>query len=348
MPHIKHEDLTLTSTRPYYQPFKYQWAYDFAEEHRRMNWTKEEVRTLHEDIADWKSMSETERAPRQFLLNYFVQADVDVGASYFDNLAKWYKQTELRMAIGRIIDREMTHVDNYALLPDQFGIPLTEYAEMLKIDEVAEQHDFMIQQAQSDDIYQRLATICRHTCGEGIGLYGIFLMLLNDQRFGRMKSLGQEIVSWSSRDENHHCFFLTKLFNTEIEENTDYTKQNIDLLENMVVQMFKNSVTRGVNYAKAVYKRGELPDLTIEQIEMFLKQLADVRVKKLNLGIETIYGTSNILELDWATMLFSGSLDNFFETAGTNYQIGALTGEWEYPPVSFKKDSHKYADLLDS
>lgn len=343
-------ELTLTSKRPYYQPFKYQWAYEFAEEHRRMNWTKEEVRTMHEDVADWKDMSPEERAPRQFLLNYFVQADVDVGASYFDNLAKWYRQPELRMAIGRIIDREMTHVDNYAMLPDQFGIPKTEYAEMLKIDEIAEQHDFMIQQEESGELYQRLTTLVRHICGEGIGLYGIFLMLLNDQRFGKMKSLGQEIVSWSARDENHHCFFLTKMFNTELEENAEYLAEGarVELIQEAVISMFKNSVQRGVNYAKAVYKRGELPKLTVEQIEMFLMQLADVRVKKLNIGVETIYGTSNVLELEWASMLFSASLDNFFETAGTNYQIGALVGEWEYPPSDFQKDSHKYADLMNT
>ena len=74
---IPFEKLKLTDPRSYYRDFKHPWAYTFAEEHRRMNWTREEVRTLHEDVADWKSMTEEERAPRQFLLNYFVQADVD-------------------------------------------------------------------------------------------------------------------------------------------------------------------------------------------------------------------------------------------------------------------------------
>lgn len=345
----KNEKLTLTSDREYYQPFKYPFAYEFAEEHRRMNWTKEEVRTLQEDIADWKSMSEAERAPRQFLLNYFVQADVDVGASYVDNLCRWYTQPELRMMFARIVDREATHIDNYAMLPDQFGFELTDYADMLAIDEVADQHEFMMQKATNDGLSTRLFTLCKHICGEGIGLYGIFLMLLNDQRFGKMKALGQEIVSWSSRDENHHCFALTWFVNTELAENKEVLKgEYLKNLQETFISMFKNSVQRGVNYAKAVYARGPLPDLTIEQIEMFLMQLADARIKKLNLGIETIYGTSKVVELEWATMLFSGSLDNFFETAGTNYQLGALTGEWEYPSPDFKKDSDLFDDLLNS
>ena len=81
---------------------------------------------------------------------------------------------------------------------------------------------------------------------------------------------------------------------------------------------------------------------------MFLKQLANARIKKLNLGIDFIYDDVPVfVELDWASMLFGGSLDNFFETAGTNYQIGALTGEWEYPPVGFMKDSDAAKALMD-
>lgn len=348
--HIPFEKLKLTDSRSYYRDFKYPWAYQFAEEHRRMNWTREEVRTLHEDVADWKAMSEEERAPRQFLLNYFVQADVDVAGSYFDNLGRWYRQPELRMALARIMDREATHVDNYDMLPDQFGIPLSDYSEMLNIDEVADQHDFMIAPVIGDDLRSRLITLNRHICGEGIGLYGLFLMLLNDQRFGKMKSLGQEIVSWSSRDENHHVWFLTKLFNTELEENQevfDADKAFIPKLIEDTIAMFKNSVQRGVNYANAVFARGALPDLTVEEIEMFLMQLANARIKKLNLGIEKIYDVPEVVSLEWASMLFGGSLDNFFETAGTNYQIGALTGEWEYPPEGFMKDSDTLKALMD-
>ena len=350
LPTIKEKELDaslkLTDHRAYYQPLRYPFAYNFSEEHRRMNWTREEVKTLHEDVADWNAMTEEERAPRQFLLNYFVQADVDVAGSYIENMFPCYTQPELRMALVRIVDREATHVDCYQMLPDQFGIPKTEYAEMLTIDEIADQHDFMIQKAHDGSYYQRLTTICRHICGEGIGLYGIFLMLLNDQRFGRMKSLGQEVVSWSSRDENHHCFFLTWLFNTELEENQGVIP--LEEIRDFVIAMFKNSVQRGVSYAKAVYKRGALPGLTVEEIETFLMQLANVRIKKLNIGVEKIYDLPDYLLLDWASTIFSASLDNFFETAGTNYQIGAMSGEWEYPPADFKKESDYFASLMDS
>lgn len=329
--------MALTDKRTYLKPLNYPFAYNFAEDHRRMNWTREEVRTLHEDVSDWENnLPIEEKTAYQYLLNYFTQADVDVAGSYFENLARWYTQPELRMALARIIDREATHVTNYDMLPDQFGIPQTEYAEMLEIDEVYDQHQFMATQINGSDFWTRISTIIKHICGEGIGLYGIFIMLLNAQRFGVMKCLGQEIVSWSSKDENHHVEFLTWLFNTELEENP--TLITVDMAE-AIIQMFKTSVERGVAYAKSVYKHGSLRDLTVEQIETFLKQLANARIKKLNIGVEVIYpDVPKHVELTWASMLFGGSLDNFFETAGTNYQLGAMTGEWEYPTETYLTD----------
>lgn len=347
---VPFEELKLTDERAYYRPFKYPEAHKFAEDHRRMNWTREEVRTLHEDVADWKEMTEEQRAPRQYLLNYFTQADVDVGASYFDRLAKHYKQPELRMAIARIIDREATHVDNYDMLPDQFGIPRTEYAELLDIDEVADQRNFVLVSKWTDDyLAERLMDLTTHVCGEGVGIYGIFVMLLNDSRFGKMKCLGQEIVSWSSRDENHHCYFLTWLFNKELEENPELFEDSkrLEGIKNTIKEMFIGAVNRGVAYAKSVFARGELEGLTIEEIEVFLKQLANVRLKKLNLDFEKLFtDVPDELALDWASSLMAGSLDNFFETAGTNYQIGAMTGKWEYPSFDFKKDSDIAKEMM--
>ena len=64
--------------------------------------------------------------------------------------------------------------------------------------------------------------------------------------------------------------------------------------------------TRG-NYAKAVFQRGALPGLTIEDIEVFLKQLANIRLKKLNINAPKLFPeVGDILELTWASSLFAG------------------------------------------
>lgn len=323
---LKHYN--LTEKRPYYKPFTYPWAYNYAEEHRRMNWTKEEVRSMHEDILDWHSMTEEKRKPLELLLLYFTQADWDVGDSYIENLLRWYKMPELRMGLIRTVDREATHVDNYDMLPEQFGIPHRNYQALLDVDSIYDQHQFMVAKPSDDSVEQRLFTLVKHICGEGISIYGIFLMLLNESRFGRMKCLGQEIVSWSARDENQHVSFLTKLFNTELEQNPEV---DLNLVRHQVVSLFKLAVSRAIEYAKTVFSYGDLEDLNVEQVSYFLMQLANARIRRLNIGVDKIYEVDDIVQLDWASALFRGSLDNFFETAGTNYQIGALVGDWEYP-----------------
>ena len=90
-------------------------------------------------------------------------------------------------------------------------------------------------------------------------------------------------------------------------------------------------MSRAIEYAKTVFSYGDLEDLTVDQVTYFLMQLANARIKRLAIGVDKIYEVDDIVQLDWASALFRGSLDNFFETAGTNYQIGALVGDWEYP-----------------
>lgn len=342
-----HDELTLTDKRDYFKPFRYPEIYALAETHRKMNWTLEEVRKIGSDIKDWKDLGKNnpeEQAVYKFLLLYFTQADVDVAGSYFENIARWYRQPEHRYWLAHVINREATHVQCYDMLPEQFGIPKTEYSEMLDIDAVYDQREFMIANAEADSFEDRVLTLTKHICGEGIGIYGIFLMLINAQRFGKMTCLGQEVVAWSARDENQHVDGLTWFINQEITENPSALT---DELKNTIVQMFMNSVERGVALARCAYSKGSLRDLSIEQIEVFLQQLANARIRQLNIGIDAVYPNVTKELLPQVGLLFSkSSLVNFFEASNTNYSIGSLTGEWEYPGEDFKTDFEIEQELL--
>lgn len=343
----EHDALTLTSGRDYWKPFRYPELYNLAETHRKMNWTIEEVKKLGQDVKDWKELGKTnpeEQAIYQFLLLYFTQADIDVAGSYFENLAKWYRQPEQRFWLAQTIQREATHVQCYDMLPDQFGISRTRYSEMLDIDEVFNQREFMIAQAETGSFKDRIYTLVKHLCGEGIGIYGIFLMLINAQRFGKMTCLGQEVVAWSARDENQHCEGLTWLFNQELAE---HGKPLDECTVEVMKGMFRNAVDRGVALAKCAYAKGSLRDLSIEQIEIFLKQLANARISQLNLGIDKLYPDVTDEILPQVGLLFAkSSLVNFFEAASTNYSVGSLTGEWQYPTADFKTDHEIEQEIL--
>ena len=335
----QHEQLTLLSPRAYWKPFRYPELYEYAETHRKMNWTINEVRKIGQDVKDWKVLDPKTKAVYKFLLLYFTQADVDVAGSYFENLSKWYKQPEQRYWLARVIDREATHVQCYDMLPEQFGINKEEYCAMLEIDEIYDQRQFMTAQAPENSFEERIYTLVKHICGEGIGIYGIFLMLINAQRFGKMMALGQEVVAWSARDENQHVEGLTWLFNKELEENPGL------LTEAMVANitcMFELAIERGVALATRAYEEGgtdSLEDLTLDDIKDFLIQVANARIGLLNIGVERVAEPSTEEILPQVGILFAGSsLVNFFEAANTNYAIGTMTGEWEYPPLDFITD----------
>ena len=339
-----HDALTLTSPRDYWKPMRYPELFNLAETHRKMNWTIEEVKKIGQDVKDWKTLDPDEKAVYQFLLLYFTQADVDVAGSYFENLSKWYTQPEQRFWLAQVIHREATHVQCYDMLPDQFGIPKTEYCDMLDIDAVYDQREFMIGQAETDSFEDRVLTLTKHICGEGIGIYGIFLMLINAQRFGKMTCLGQEVVAWSARDENQHVDGLTWLLNNEISENPNQMSPEI---VNKILTMFANSVERGVALAKRAYQQGSLRDLSIEQIEVFLKQLANARIAQLNIGIDAVFPDVSKEILPQVGVLFAKStLVNFFEASNTNYSVGSLTGDWVYPDENYQTDHELEQEIL--
>lgn len=329
MPIINNEVITLTSTRAYPKPFAYPYFYELADRHEQLTWNRRHVKTLNEDIADFQYMQQhnpDELAPLEAMLLYFTQVDTDVAASYFKNLARFYSLPEILMWIARVANREATHFDCYDMLPAQFGIPEDRYKGMLEIHEVMEQHIFMSATAHTGDFWDRISTIVKHIAGEGIGIYGVFIPLVNYSLYGRMKSVGQEIVSWSARDENEHVVGLTYLFNTEVQENAElYT----EAMRETLLTMIMICVTNTLNLIDYFYSLGTVKHLTADEVKLAVKQIANKRSEDINLG--TPYPEVVGTEIHPAVgKLFTGSeLSNFFETSNTSY--GFYSGDWVYP-----------------
>ena len=339
----KHDQLKLTDQREYWKPFRYPELYEMAEAHRKMNWTKEEVRTLNEDISDFKTkLTEFERKPLEAMLLYFTQVDTDVGASYVSELMPLYNQPEMNYWWAQVIQREATHVDNYALLPEQLGIPDTEYPRMLQLEKIKEQRLFIQAKKQSGEFWERISTLTKHIVCEGIGIYGIFLLLINYQRFGIMKSLGQETVSWSARDENDHVRGLTWFVKKEVEENPEAMTEP---MREAIRSMFYVGVDNAEELIKFFYSLGEIKDLTVDEVVMTLKQIANIRAEHMDCGLGVLYPeVVDLPLLPQVGLLFTGSeLANFFETSNTAY--GFYSGDWEYPTEPIIPD-YKMAEVL--
>ena len=95
-----------------------------------------------------------------------------------------------------------------------------------------------------------------------MSLFASFVMLLNFQRFGKMKGMGT-IVEWSIRDETMHVQGNAKLFHEFCEEHPRIVN---DELKSKIYEMAKNAVKLEDRFIKLAYKSGEIEEVYSEQM----------------------------------------------------------------------------------
>lgn len=179
-----------------YKPFHYPWAMEIAEAHEKIHWGTWEVE-LKEDVAQWKSdaLNTTEKTHITQILRLFTQSDVQVGQNYCDLFIPIFKNNEIRNMLASFLNREGTHQRAYALLNDTLGLHEKEYSAFLEYTEMANKILFM--QTNDTTTLEGIAKALAQTvCNEGMSLFSAFAMLLNYQRFGKMKGMCT-VVEWS-------------------------------------------------------------------------------------------------------------------------------------------------------
>ena len=316
----------LTSYSLTYKPFKYPWAMQIAEEHEKIHWGTWEAK-LQEDVNQWKNnqISELEKQHITQILRIFTQSDVAVGGNYCDIFIKEFKNNEIRNMLLSFANREGTHQRAYALLNDTLGLPEKEYSSFLDYKEMKEKIEFMIDSTIviKNKKQKLLFELARSVCNEGMSLFSAFVMLLNYQRFGKMKGMC-EIVEWSIRDESTHVEGMTKLFH-------EYLKENPELLDDdlkaYIYSNYAMAVTLEDALVNLVYKGEKLNELDPASIKRYIRYLADRRL--LQLGFKPLF-EEKTNPLPWLDWIVSGdSFKNFFEGTVTDYNASGMIGDFD-------------------
>ncbi|NDB59167.1 hypothetical protein EB001_12045, partial [bacterium] len=190
-----------------YKPFYYPWAMEYAEKHEKIHWGTWEAK-LQEDVKQWKNggLTDQERKHITSILRIFTQSDCAVAGNYCDQFIPVFKNNEIRNMLLSFANREGTHQRAYALLNDTLGLAEEEYSSFLSYTEMKDKIEFMQESGIHNDhpTLKAIATsLAQAVCNEGMSLFSAFVMLLNYQRFGKMKGMC-EIVEWSIKDET--CF----------------------------------------------------------------------------------------------------------------------------------------------
>ena len=311
-----------------YKPFHYPWAMEYAEKHEKIHWGTWEAK-LQEDVKQWKNggLTDQERKHITSILRIFTQSDCAVAGNYCDQFIPVFKNNEIRNMLLSFANREGTHQRAYALLNDTLGLAEEEYSSFLSFTEMREKIEFMQETGIHNDhpTLKAIGTsLAQAVCNEGMSLFSAFVMLLNYQRFGKMKGMC-EIVEWSIKDESLHTEAMTKLFQTFCEENPR-------VVNNELKKQIYTNFTRAVQLEDAlvdlIYENDENEICTLKgkDIKTYIRYLADRRL--LQLGLKPIFEQKEN-PLPWLDWIVSGdSFKNFFEGVVTDYNASGMTGEW--------------------
>jgi ribonucleoside-diphosphate reductase beta chain len=306
-----------------YKPFHYPWAVEITTRHEKAHWIEDEI-DLSEDVTDWKGgkITAVEKDYITNILRLFTQSDVAVGQNYYDQFIPKFKNNEVRNMLGSFAAREGIHQRAYALLNDTLGLPDSEYHKFLEYTEMVDKIDFIMKSDPSTQRGLGLA-LAKSVFNEGVALFASFVMLLNFQRFGKMKGMGK-VVEWSIRDESMHVEGNSKLFRSFCAEHGRIVDQDFKA---EIYEMSRKAVELEDKFIDLAYEMGDIEGLSKEEVKQYIRYIADRRL--LQLGLKTNFKVKEN-PLPWLEWVLNGAdHTNFFEGRVTEYEVAGLSGTWE-------------------
>jgi len=315
--------MSLLESDPIYKPFHYPWAYDAWLTQQRIHWLPEEV-PLADDVKDWRrKLSDSERNLLTQIFRFFTQADVEVNNCYMRHYSRVFQPTEIKMMLAAFSNIETVHISAYSHLLDTLGMPEVEYQAFLKYKEMKDKYDYMQQWGvdTKEDIAKTLAVFGAFT--EGMQLFASFAMLLNFQRFNKLKGMGQ-IVTWSARDESLHTNSIIRLFQTFRSENPEIWTE--DFQRDLYVAC-STIVDHEDAFIDLAFGLGEVEGLGPDGVKRYIRYIADRRL--MQLGLQPIHHIEKN-PLPWLDEILNGvEHTNFFENRATEYSKAATRGTWD-------------------
>jgi len=306
-----------------YKPFHYPWAVELTTRHEKAHWIEDEL-DLSEDVSDWKGgkMTNIEKEYIINILRLFTQSDVAVGQNYYDQFIPKFKNNEIRNMLGSFAAREGIHQRAYALLNETLGLPDREYHAFLEYAEMADKIEYM-RKADTSTLRGLGLSLAKSVFNEGVALFASFVMLLNFQRFGKMKGMGK-VVEWSIRDESLHVEGNSKLFKTFCKEHSRVVD---DEFKKEIYGISRDIVNLEDKFIDLAYEIGTIEGLDKAEVKQYIRYITDRRL--LQLGMKPNFKVKEN-PLPWLEWVLNGAdHTNFFENRVTEYEVAGLSGKWD-------------------
>jgi ribonucleotide reductase beta subunit family protein with ferritin-like domain len=252
----------------------------------------------------------------------FTQSDVAVGQNYFDQFIPKFKNNEVRNMLGSFATREGIHQRAYALLNETLGLSDAEYHAFLEYQEMTDKIEFMMD-SDPNTVRGLGLSLAKAVMNEGVALFASFVMLLNFQRYGKMKGMGK-VVEWSIRDESIHVEGVSKLFKAYCAEHPRIVD---DEFKGHIYEMARQAVKLEDKFIDLAYALGDIEGLAAADVKTYIRYITDRRL--LQLGMKPNFKVKDN-PLPWLEWVLNGAdHTNFFENRVTEYEVAGLTGKWD-------------------
>jgi ribonucleoside-diphosphate reductase beta chain len=314
----------ILTPRLAFKPFRYQWAYDYWFQQQNAHWMFQEI-NMQKDISDWKNeLTTQEKSVVGQILKGFFQSETQIADYWSTYVTNWFPVPEIRMMAQTFGAFETIHAVAYSYLNEV--LHLEDYEAFMHDESIMNKLDVLINVDKHDDSLDNIARSLAlfSACAEGIQLFSSFAIMLSLRKKNLMTGIGQQMI-FSIRDESLHSEAGCKLYNTLIDENPGLYSTS---LEYDIITGFDLALRNEFAFIDEVFKMGDLETITKAQVQNFMYDRANRKLKELRVNHSYPVNEELLKEMDWFYILVSGEQQtDFFFNRETGY--AKPNADWE-------------------
>lgn len=275
-------------------------------------WTAEEI-DLHQDVVDWKKLSDDERYFLKHILAFFAASDGIVNENLAENFVNEVQYSEAKFFYGFQIMMENIHSEMYSLLIDTLVDNDKEKDELFNALErfpaIKKKADWALRWIDSESFAERLIAFA---AVEGIFFSGAFCSIFWMKKRGMLPGLATS-NEFISRDEGLHRDFACHLHNNHLVNKVP--QERIVQILSEALDIEREFITESLPV--------NLIGMNSKLMSEYLEFVTDHLLETLN--CPKVYNTAN--PFDFMDMISLEGKTNFFEKRVSEYKKAGVGEE---------------------
>lgn len=301
--------------------------YDLYVQQKRAIWFPEEIQ-VSQDLMDWHSMGDKERAMFENLIGYFVTSELLVQNVLGESFYPYIIDPRVKQAMTVQMFMEDIHSDFFEIILNTFQMDrekaynLTSVHPLLK-----KKQDWVAQAANKISISNGgidpdskegkkailHAILLSSIIQEGIFFYSAFALFLAFREMGKLSNVSNGI-DLVLIDESFHLKLGMELILAILEESPEIAQDEefVKLIQTTIIECTELEL----EFVKEQFEGGTINGLSYAEMEQYLKYVTDRRLEEL--GFNPYYSIPDN-PLRFLKKQDLTTLQNFFETTPINY-----------------------------